>query len=220
MEFETEEQQAEAVKKWFKDYGLTIVLGLVIGLGSVFGYRHYISEQEQTYAQASVGFNDVMTVITDTETFNNRVAEFKATHGDTNVYSNLLGLQQAKQAIDAKDLATAESYLTEVMNNANHTIIEHTARIRLVRVMIALQKFEEALTTIAGATDQAYSYSYDLLRGDIWLARGDKQKAKTAYEKAKSNSDSEPTHPDLDILLAQLAAVEDNTASLSGDENE
>ena len=54
MEFETEEQHAEAVKKWFKEYGLTIVLGLVIGMGGVYGYRYYETEQEAGFEQASV----------------------------------------------------------------------------------------------------------------------------------------------------------------------
>ena len=39
MEFETEEQQVEAIKKWWKEYGLTIAVGLVLGLGGIFGFR-------------------------------------------------------------------------------------------------------------------------------------------------------------------------------------
>lgn len=219
MEFETEEQQAEAVKKWFKEYGLTIVLGLVIGLGGVFGYRHYDTEKELGYMQASVAYNEVLGSLEDKDAFAAKVVEYINEHG-ANVYSNLLVLQQAKFAIDDKDLAKAESLLANVMSQANHTIIEHTARLRLVRVMIALEKYEQALTTIAGATGEAYNYSYELLRGDVWLARGDKEKAKDAYEKAKTLSEQSPVHPDLDILLAELAAVGGNTSSLLGEENE
>ena len=219
MEFETEEQQAEAVKKWFKEYGLTIVLGLVIGLGGVFGYRHYESEQELGYMQATAAYNEVLESIGDKEAFATNVVDYINEHG-ANVYSNLLVLQQAKFAIDEKDLPKAESLLANVMSTASHTIVEHTARIRLVRVMIAQEKYEQALTTIAGASGDAYNYSYELLRGDVWLARGDKEKAKDAYEKAKSLSEQSPVHPDLDILLAELAAVGGSTASLSGEENE
>ena len=82
------------------------------------------------------------------------------------------------------------------------------------------EKYEEALKAIASASGDAYNYSYELLRGDIWLARGDQEKAKAAYEKAKEMSDDSPIHPDLDILLSELAAVGGNTASLTGAENE
>ena len=219
MEFETEEQQAEAVKNWFKEYGLTIVMGLVIGLGGVYGYRYYDAEQEAGFERASTAYAEVLESIADKTAFNGKVAQYKGEYGN-NVYSNLLGFHQAKVAIDEKDLASAESTLADVVANADHEVIEHTARIRLARVQIALEKYEEALTTIAAAKGDAYNYSYELLRGDIWLARGDEQKAKAAFEKAQELSGQGPTHPDLNVLLAELEAASEPTASLTGDGNE
>ena len=219
MEFETEDQQAEAVKNWFKEYGLTIVLGLVIGLGGVYGYRYYDAEQEAGFEQASIAYAQVLESLADKTAFNGKVAQYKGEYGN-NVYSNLLGFHQAKIAIDEKDLATAESVLADVVANSGHDVIEHTGRIRLARVQIALEKYEQALTTIAAAKGDAYNYSYELLRGDIWLARGDDQKAKAAFAKAQELSGQGPSHPDLDVLLAELQASAESTASLTGAANE
>lgn len=219
MEFETEEQQAEAVKKWFKEYGLTIVLGLVIGMGGVYGYRYYETEKEAGFEQASVAYADAMASIADKTAFDGKVAQYKTEYGN-NVYSNLLGFHQAKMAVDSNDLAAAESVLADVMANAGHEVVEHTARIRLARVQIGQEKYEEALTTIAGAKGDAYNYSYELLRGDIWLARGDQQKAKDAFAKAQELSGQGPSHPDLAVLLAELSSVSEPSASMSGDANE
>ena len=41
MEFETEEQKIEALKKWWKDNGKMVVAGLVIGGALIAGWRIY-----------------------------------------------------------------------------------------------------------------------------------------------------------------------------------
>ena len=74
------------------------------------------------------------------------------------------------------------------------------------------------------AKDKSYEYSYEMLRGDIWLARGDEEKAKAAYEKAKSVATDTPQHPDLEMILTELAtagkAKEAQAEAVSGDEND
>ena len=39
MVAETDEEQIEAIKKWFEDNGISLVLAIVLGLGGTFGYR-------------------------------------------------------------------------------------------------------------------------------------------------------------------------------------
>lgn len=220
MDFETEEQQAEAVKKWFSEYGMTIVLGLVIGLGGVFGYRYYNEHQELQMEQASEAYEEVMAVLaTDKTKFNDLADKYTEQHG-ADTYSNLLGLQRAKLAVEAKDLASAESALMAVVSSASHPAVENTARIRLVRIQIALEKYEPALATIAEANTDSYQYNYELLRGDVWLARGDKERAKKAYTKAKALGADNPPHPDLEMLLTELASAGTANKASSGAVND
>lgn len=219
MEFETEEQQAEAVKRWFREYGLTIILGLVIGLGGMKGYEMYLTSQEQSMADQSAAYSDLLDEFAaDADAFKSAVDNYRQEYG-VNIYSNLLGLKLAKQAVDSKDLSAAGAVLSQVMQEAVHPVVEHVARQRLVRIQTAEQNYEQALATIAGATGTAFAYSYELLRGDIWMARGDETRARQAYEKARELSADGPQHPDLNMLLAELTHTATEAAA-SGEVND
>ena len=37
--YETEEQQVEAIKKWWKANGNTLIIGAVVGLAGLWGWR-------------------------------------------------------------------------------------------------------------------------------------------------------------------------------------
>jgi len=51
--YETEEQQVEAVKKWWKENGTSLIIGAVIGLSAIGGWKYYQSEEEVHRIQAS-----------------------------------------------------------------------------------------------------------------------------------------------------------------------
>ena len=45
-EYLTDEQQAEVVKRWLRQNGLFMVLGVVLGLGGLFGWNSWQDRQE------------------------------------------------------------------------------------------------------------------------------------------------------------------------------
>jgi predicted negative regulator of RcsB-dependent stress response len=207
VEFETEEQQVEAIKKWFKEYGITILVGLVLGISGMFGYRYYIEMQENEKAAVSDAYQETIALYradADNSVFIEAAAKFSSEHKDT-IYNNLMAFQLAKVAVAEKDLATAEQHLQTALNQAQHPIIEHLARLRLARVLVASDKADQALSLIADVDMGAYQGSYEMVRGDIWMAKGDAERAKSAYEKAKSLNVDGPVHPSLEMLLTELA---------------
>jgi predicted negative regulator of RcsB-dependent stress response len=207
VEFETEEQQVEAIKKWFAEYGLTIIAGLVLGLVGIFGYRYYQEEKESQLAQTSDAYESVIQILRvqkDQEKFVAEAATFNSEHSDS-IYSNLVSFQLAKLAVDADDLGTAAQHLRDILSTPHHSTIEHIARIRLARVLIAQEEVDEALTLIAQAVGDSYQSSYEMLRGDVWLFKGDKARAQKAYAAAKSHSNNGASNPNLEMLLTDLA---------------
>ena len=207
MEFETEEQQVEAIKRWFKEYGTTIIAGLVLGLVGIFGYRYFDQQQELSLAKASDSYEAVMVLLTeqkDNDKFISAASAFNKENPDI-IYSNLLSLHLAKLAVSQDDLGTAAQHLRDAMNNAQHGTIEHIARIRLVRTLIAQNEGDQALAIIAEVVGDEYRSSYEMLRGDIWFAKGDRSRANQAYAAAKEHGTDGPVSPNLEMLLTDLA---------------
>ena len=57
---ETEEEQVEKLKAWFKENGASIVLGIVIGVGGIGGYNYWMHVQETTAAEASSHYTQMI----------------------------------------------------------------------------------------------------------------------------------------------------------------
>ena len=59
-QFATEEQQVEAIKRFWKDNGTAIIIGAVLGLGGLWGWRYYSDSQLEAKAQASVEYQQAV----------------------------------------------------------------------------------------------------------------------------------------------------------------
>ncbi len=205
MEYETEEQQIEAVKKWWKEYGMTIFAGLALGLVGIFGYRYFVEQREFQMAETSHAYDAVIANLDDKEKFIAEAASFKTENSGT-IYSNLLSLQLAKLAVDEDDLATAGQHLSDILDDPQHATIEHIARLRLGRIILAQGDTDKALALVAEATKDEFRSSYEMLRGDIWMAKGDRNRARQAYDTAKEQGTDAPVNPNLEMLLTDLSA--------------
>ncbi len=206
MDYETEEQQIEAIKKWWKENGMTIIAGLILGLMGIFGYRYIIKQHESQMAETSNAYESVTVLLQqdNNEKFIAEAAEFNKENPDS-IYANLLSFQLAKLAVKADDLATAGQHLSDILDNPQHGTIEHIARIRLGRVLLAQGEKDKALSLVADAAKDEFRSSYEILRGDIWMAKGDRNRARQAYSVAKEKSSDGPVYPNLDMLLTDLA---------------
>ena len=59
-EYETEEQQVEALKRWWKENGASLIIGLVVGVSGLFGWRYYVEQDNAHAVQASDMYMHVM----------------------------------------------------------------------------------------------------------------------------------------------------------------
>ena len=59
-EYETEEQQVEALKKWWKENGTSLIVGLFVGVSALFSWRYYEQQNNAHAVYASDLYMQVM----------------------------------------------------------------------------------------------------------------------------------------------------------------
>ena len=194
MDFETEEQQVEALKKWWKENASTIILGVAIGASVLFGWRYYNNYKVQHAEAASAIYDSVLTIATANGALDQqqtKVNTLFAEYGDT-PYASLAGLILAKQQVNRGELVKAQQQLEWVVNNSEQVELKNIAKLRLARVLLATEKYDQALAILNSDYPESFSAMYEELKGDLYVVRGELDQARAAYDKAINKTDSQP----------------------------
>lgn len=183
--YNSEQEQVEAIKKWWKENGMAIVLGIALGLAGVFGWRWWVGHQQQVAAQASGLFTQVLGNFASNrpEQAQSAAKELEADHAGS-AYAVMAAFAQAAQSVQSGDLAAAADRLRWALDNAKQPELQNTARLRLARVLLADGKADEALALVTGVDGGSYQPAYDEVRGDILAAKGQQEQAREAYTSA------------------------------------
>ncbi|MBY5921998.1 YfgM family protein [Ferrimonas balearica] len=201
--YSTEEQQVEAIKRFWKEYGTSIIGGAVLGLGGLFGWNTYQDYQQGQREAASAAYSQVVEQAGQSrDLLDTAVAQFKAEHGDSG-YSALSQLLLARAAVEAGDLAKAETLLTDVLPSLDSATAP-LATLRLARVQMAQDKLDAAQATLEKITNSAFAAQRDELKGDILVAKGELEAARAAYQSAMDAGGAQ-TSPALQMKLDDLA---------------
>lgn len=200
--YSTEEQQVDAIKQFWKDYGNSILIGAVVGLGGLYAWNYYSDVKVAQAEEASKAFHELTAKSSDEAAMLAGVAEFAKNH-DQQGYQALLELIVAKTAVEAKDFPKAEAALKKVIAAKPGAGLDVIATLRLARVQAEQGQIGTALTTLEQVTDKAFFAQRDELKGDFLVRQGEVDKAKTAYQAAMDNG-GVVTSPALKIKLDSL----------------
>lgn len=193
-EYHTEEEQVEALKKWWDENGKAVLTGLALGVLLLFGGRAWFEHQRTQAQEASLEYDAFLQAVNSSnadgaEAFVDRLT---SDYSDT-PYASLASLMMAKVAADGQDWVGATKHLQWVIDHAGVENIQHIARLRLARVYIAQGNEDGALSLLEGVAEgSGFAPVYAELRGDIYLSRGAIQQARTAYELALTGEGLDP----------------------------
>ncbi|KAA6183309.1 tetratricopeptide repeat protein [Thiohalocapsa marina] len=182
----TDEEKVEAIKKWWKANGVSVVAGVVIGLGAVFGWRGWVSYQTGVAQQASIAFEQLLATAAtgQVEATELQAGSIVDDFGGT-PYAMFADLALARTRADAGDLPGAALALEAAIGRAPEPALARLAALRLARVLIADDQLERAADVIDQHDDDAaFAADFAALRGDIALRQGRADAARTAYRAA------------------------------------
>ena len=185
-EYETEEQQVEALKKWWKENSTSLIVGLFVGVSALFGWRYYVDQNNVHAVQASDLYMQVIQSVTlksvDDKTIdiNNKLIN---EYSDT-PYAALSSLALAKSEYEKDNIVAAVAQIELAIKHASDDLIKQISSLRLVQLNIEQKKYDEAEALLNMPHDAAYDAQFEELKGDLYYAKGDAAQARMAYDKA------------------------------------
>ncbi len=187
MEYETEEQQLEAIKKWWKENSSTVVLSVAIGVAAIFGWQYYQINSVKHTEQASVIYEQVLINAENPQKLSDQLAganELEAKFSDT-PYASLSALLVAKQQLASGDIDNAKKQYQWVIDNATQDELMYLAKVRLSRLLLGNDEHDAALAILNETFPDSFMAMVSELKGDALFIKGDNQAAKAQYVKAK-----------------------------------
>ena len=199
-QYETEEQQVEAIKRFWKENGLALVIGALLGLGGLLGWRYYNDSQVEAKEQASFAYEKASEDLLKGELGFSQAKTFIDSHSDTG-YAMLMALELSQQAIERRDLTEAAKQLEFVANNAKLSAVQSVAQLRLARIQIEQGELELALMSADKVTDEAFNSQSHEIRGDVYQVQQLFDKARASYSAAlETNAQNQILKMKLDNL--------------------
>jgi predicted negative regulator of RcsB-dependent stress response len=184
-EYLSEEEQVEALKKWWKENGRSIVAGAILGLGGVFGWKYWVEHRMEVADQASYRFSQMQIAIqADNRESALKQAEILSTEYGTSSYGQFASLYLARAKADAGESEAAQAQLEKVMNSGKEVSFQQIARLRLARLLLDRNDLDGAAALITKMPTDEYAGEFEQVRGDIALARGNRDAARNAYQQA------------------------------------
>lgn len=180
----TPEEQDERAKKWLKDNGLSLLMGIAVGIGAIYGFNYYKAQQIAQAEQASALYADIINKTEDSSIadFDEELATLKNDFSKTSYAAKAALIKASKLVVS--DLGAAQNELSWVLENARELGLQQTARVRLIKTYLAQENADKAAALLADADQEGYQSVIAELTGDLAVLQGDNATARSAYQEA------------------------------------
>lgn len=144
--YENENEQLDAVKRFFAENGKALAVGVVLGIGALVGWRFWNGSQVDSAREASLHYQNVMTdVRADDPKTLSAAQQFVAQNQNT--YGALAALELAQRYVDKNDLTNAAQQLQKGLENTKDENLRSLINLRLARIQIQQKQADAALKT-------------------------------------------------------------------------
>ena len=185
-ELKSDDERAEELKAWWRENGVSVAAGIAIAVAGVVGWQQWQQYQTRQSESASALFQQAQNTETDKLASLKKVSE---EYGST-PYSALAALSSAATA--SQDSPTQSIESLKIAMEGKDPNIATIAKLRLARVYIAEGKLSDAESLLDSKLAVAYTSLVEELKGDLFVAKKDLDKARAAYDKAILSAGSNP----------------------------
>jgi len=207
MAYDSQEQeQIDEMRAWWGKYGNLILTFVTLALLAVAAYNGWRWYQRDLGEQAAGVYAELERAMASRES--ERVGALTASLTDKygrTAYGPMAALQAARWYVQAGDTAAARTQLQWAVEHAPQPEIVAIARVRLAGVLLDEKNYDAALKTLEGAEQSLHSVAAFDRRGDVLVALGKPDEARSAYREALAKADAQ--HPLRQIIQLKLDAL-------------
>lgn len=194
-----EEENIEALRRWWDENGKAIVLVVVLAASGYGGWTFWQQSSASGREAASDLYEEIITAtqpedpaaVPDSAAIIELAGQLMAEHGNS-AYARYAALFSAQQSVRLGDLAAAEEALRWIVDNPASGLLRPadeglalTASLRLGRIILARDDPERALELVNSIDPGSFEPGFHELRGDIYLALDRPEDARESWLAAR-----------------------------------
>jgi predicted negative regulator of RcsB-dependent stress response len=207
MAYDLEEQeQIDAIKGWWGQYGKLVMLAAIAFLFTIAafqGWRYYRAQQAERAATLFMQLDEAERA-SDAKRVRDIAAQIIDRHGSTQ-YAALAALAAGKAGVTTGEVDDAKKNLQWAVDHAKDEDMRAVARLRLAGILLDEKKYDDALKLLSANTAESFAMLYADLRGDVLSAAGKPAEARAAYQLALEKS--EPSSSYRRLIEVKLDAM-------------
>ncbi|AHG19030.1 membrane protein [Chania multitudinisentens RB-25] len=203
--YTNENEQLDAVRRFFAENGKALAVGVVLGIGALLGWRYWQNHQNSNMMAASEAYQQATEHLAVGKADDVTAAE-TFIQANSNNYGVLAALQLAKYFVEQNDFAKAEQQLIMAQSLNKDESLLAMINLRLARVQLQEKKLDEALKTLDSVKGEGWAAMVQDVRGDVLVAKGDIKGAQEAYSKGIESNASQAHAGLLRVKLNNLSS--------------
>ena len=211
-----EQEQLDQLKAFWKRWGNLVSWVLIVALAAYAAWNGWQSWQRSQAVKAGAMYDEIDRAATagDSARVTRAFADIRERYPRT-AYAEQAALLAAKSQFEQGKADEARAALVWAADNAVEDEYRTIARLRLAGLLYAQKQYDEALKQLdAAASTKEFAALVADRRGDVLLAKGDRNAAKSAYESAWKQMDAGLDYRQLvGAKLTALGAAPDAAAT-------
>lgn len=203
-------EREEAVRKWWREYWKPIVIGIFIAVAGLIGLRQYQSYMLSLHQEKALEvYQHRLNLNTQGADAIAGALEFMNDNPD--IFGAVLALDIAAVQIQAADYEGAESTIAFAGSHGGD-LIAPAAQLTLARLKSQKGDFAGAEAVLNGFNDDAYVVETKEALGDVYLASGDRGRAREAYLMAVKEA------LDRNLVISPFLQMKADSVNVPGDQ--
>jgi len=180
-----EQEQIDAIKHFWKQWGNLITWVLIVILGAYAAYNGWNYWQRSQASQAALMHDELERSISsgDPARIERALTDMKDKFGST-TYATQGALEAAKALSEKGKKAEAKAALAWVAEKGSDDGLKAVARLRLASLLTGEKVYDEALKQLTGSFPPEFAPLAADRRGDVLLLQGKRSEAAAEFGKA------------------------------------